>query len=373
MHNKEWETLGKNIQGVIDSAVNSRDFQKMNQNVRGAVDRAASTGSEIFRKAMGDISSGQQTGKKLYASTGGKMVAGVLAAAVGAPMSLLFLTALLGSTISQEPLAAILPVVIFALIMLAIGAWLTYQGIHLVEMVGRFKVYRRMIGQGTYCKVERLALHVGKNVDYVRRDLQRMIRKGFFLEGHLDDAQTALITSDETYRYYELSKQRMEQQKQQQAELRQAAGGHEPQVQEVLDRGEAFLAQIRTCNDNIPGQEISEKISRIELLVDRIFDRADAHPQIVPDLKKLMEYYLPMTVKLLTAYADMDALPVQGENTLSSKREIEETLDTLNFAFEKLLDSIFADTAMDVSSDISVLNTLLAQEGLTEDDISQIN
>ena len=147
---------------------------------------------------------------------------------------------------------------------------------------------------------------------------------------------------------------------------------HDPQVQEVLDRGNAFIAQIRACNDAIPGEEISEKISRMELIVCRIFERAEAHPEVVPDLKKLMDYYLPMTVKLLNAYADMDAQPVQGENIQASKKEIEATLDTLNLAFEKLLDDLFRDSAMDVSSDISVLNTLLAQEGLTEDGLSQV-
>ena len=75
-----------------------------------------------------------------------------------------------------------------------------------------------------------------------------------------------------------------------------------------------------------------------------------------------------MTVKLLDAYEEMDQQPVQGENIQASKKEIEDTLDTLNQAFEKLLDSAFQDTAWDVSSDISVLHTLLAQEGLTDDD-----
>ena len=86
------------------------------------------------------------------------------------------------------------------------------------------------------------------------------------------------------------------------------------------------------------------------------------------ELKKLMDYYLPMTIKLLNAYADMDRQPIQGETILASKQEIDATLDTLNLAFEKLLDSVFQDTAIDVSSDISVLHTLLAQEGLTGDD-----
>ena len=92
---------------------------------------------------------------------------------------------------------------------------------------------------------------------------------------------------------------------------------------------------------------------------------------LVPDLQKMMDYYLPMTVKLLDAYEEMDRQPIQGETIRSSKKEIEDTLDTLNEAFAKLLDSVFQDTAWDVSSDISVLHTMLAQEGLTGNDFSK--
>ena len=113
----------------------------------------------------------------------------------------------------------------------------------------------------------------------------------------------------------------------------------------------------------------NDTIVRMEMLVDRIFDRVEQKPDTVSDIRKLMDYYLPMTMKLLQAYEDLDAQPVQGENIISSKIEIEKTIDTLNVAFEKLLDDLFQDTAWDVSSDISVLNTMLAQEGLTEDEI----
>ena len=109
--------------------------------------------------------------------------------------------------------------------------------------------------------------------------------------------------------------------------------------------------------------EISAKISRIEMLVDRIFDRVEQNPASVSDLRRMMEYYLPTTVKLLEAYEDLDSQPVQGDRNYSSKKEIEKTLDTLNVAFEKLLDSLFQDTAWDVSSDISVLRQLLHRKG----------
>lgn len=140
-----------------------------------------------------------------------------------------------------------------------------------------------------------------------------------------------------------------------------------PEVKEVLEKGRNYLDRLRKSNDAIPGEEISAKILKWKNRGSD-FQRAKAHPEIIPDLKRMMDYYLPMTVKLLEAYEDMDSQPVQGETIRSSKKEIEDTLDTLNDAFAKLLDSVFQDTAWDVSSDISVLHTLLAQEGLKDSD-----
>ena len=152
----------------------------------------------------------------------------------------------------------------------------------------------------------------------------------------------------------------------------EAANAPDPRIREVLDKGGEFLKQLRKCNDDIPGEEVSNKIYHMELILSKIFQRAKEHPEVIPDLKKLMDYYLPMTVKLLNAYADMDAQPVQGANIENAKREIEGTLDTLSRAFEKLLDELFQDTALDVSSDITVLQTLLAQEGLTDDELTKL-
>jgi hypothetical protein len=56
---------------------------------------------------------------------------------------------------------------------------------------------------------------------------------------------------------------------------------------------------------------------------------------------------------------------MEGDNISRSKREIEETLDTLNDAFSQLFDDLYQDTSMDISSYISVLNTLLAKDGQT--------
>lgn len=210
-----------------------------------------------------------------------------------------------------------------------------------------------------------------------------MISKGWFRQGHMDGEKKCLILSNRAYEEYLQIETRRQQSKAEepvkkeektQENTKEKDAKNEkltPEVQKIIDQGDAFIRKIHECNEAIPGEEISAKISRMEMLVDRIFDRVEENPQSVSDIRKLMEYYLPTTIKLLEAYEQLDRQPVDGENIQTAKREIEATLDTLNTAFEKLLDDLFQDTMWDVSSDISVLNTMLAQEGLKEDGIKK--
>lgn len=395
-----WENLGDTISEIVDSAVNSHDFRKLNQTVTRAVNKAVNSSNEAFRAAseaanayarktayqpnknMYSSKLGSQTNHSvmerkeklpiLYRSTNGKMVGGILKTVWG---GILTAASSVGALVTAIACSVLPTGLLYGMCgVLGLGAcggiWLLNSGIRTIGRVNRFEKYVKALGQKTYCTLDKLARIVGKPTKFVRKELRSMIDQGYFLEGHLDQEEKNLITSDETYLHYQQSQQQYQQRMQEEKEKRAPTDANQSQIQEVLDRGNSFIREIRRCNDRIPGEEISGKIDRMEMIVRKIFDRAQAHPEIIPDLKKMMDYYLPMTVKLLNAYADMDEQPVQGMTIQSSKAEIEATLDTLNQAFEKLLDSVFKDTAMDVSSDISVLNTLLAQEGLTEDDIS---
>ena len=381
-YNQDWDDLGRNIQQIVDRAVNSRDYERLNQTIRQAVGKAVDLGTEAVRKAADSSARAAQSVKTntvrpaqnlpvLYGSTSGRHTAGVLKIVGGSVLSGFSLMLMIALMVLNWLL---FDIGLFPLAWGGIGAGglLIFSGIRNLGRVKRFKTYCKTLGQKTHCTLEALARSVGKSVKFVRREVGKMIDEGLFLQGHLDKEETRLITSDETYRYFEHSRLQLEQRRKEEAAAQAHKAARDPGLREVLDRGNAFVAQIRKCNDDIPGEEVSSKIDRMETIVRRIFRRAEEHPEIVPDLKKLMDYYLPMTVKLLNAYADMDAQPIQGENIQASKREIEGTLDTLNLAFEKLLDDLFADTAMDVSSDISVLNTMLAQEGLTEDELTRM-
>ena len=110
----------------------------------------------------------------------------------------------------------------------------------------------------------------------------------------------------------------------------------------------------------------------MENIITKIFAEVRANPSLASNLSMFMDYYLPTTTKLINAYAEMDAQPVQGGNIQSAKKEIENSLDTINDAYENLLDSFFKEQALDVATDISVMKTMMKQEGLTPDDLEEI-
>ena len=93
-----------------------------------------------------------------------------------------------------------------------------------------------------------------------------------------------------------------------------------------------------------------------------------AHPEKLPQIRKFMSYYLPTTLKLLRSYDELSRQGVSGQNITGTMEKVEGMMDTIVLAFEKQLDSLFGDQAMDISTDITVLDNMMAREGLTGGD-----
>lgn len=137
------------------------------------------------------------------------------------------------------------------------------------------------------------------------------------------------------------------------------------EVDKVVEEGTAYLRRLRKADEAIENEEISAAIVRMQEVSFRIFAYICDHPQKVGQIRKFMNYYLPTTLKLLDSYDRMSRQDVKGENITQSMTEIERIMQTIVLAFEKQLDALFQDEAMDISTDITVLESMLTQEGIS--------
>lgn len=261
------------------------------------------------------------------------------------------------------------------------SALMLWGGVRKLKFNGRFNRYLMAFGGKAYCSIRDMAIAVGKNESLVIKDIRKAVRKGLLRQAHLDDKKTCLILTDEMYKTYtetqlnakklELEEKQQIQKEEEAASNRKQLSAEEAAVQSVIEEGGRYIRQIKEANDAIASPEVSEQLNRLETIITKIFGHIQKNPQALPETRKFIEYYMPTTLKLVNAYKEFDAQPIQGENIIKSKKEIESTLDTINEAFVNLFDSLFEDVAMDISTDISVLQTMLAQEGLTGRDFDK--
>ena len=147
----------------------------------------------------------------------------------------------------------------------------------------------------------------------------------------------------------------------------QPASTGNPELDKIIRDGALAVEEMKRLDENIEDEKISQAIRKLEQTSQAIFQQVREAPEKLPQIRKFMDYYLPTTLKLLNAYDRMSSVGVGGENIDSTKERVEAIMDTIVAAFDKQLDGLFGAEALDVSADITVLETMLAREGLAGD------
>ena len=140
-----------------------------------------------------------------------------------------------------------------------------------------------------------------------------------------------------------------------------------PELDKMIRDGALAVEEMKRLDENIEDEKISQAIRKLEQTSQAIFQQVREAPEKLPQIRRFMDYYLPTTLKLLNAYDRMSSVGVGGENIDSTKERVEAIMDTIVAAFDKQLDGLFGAEALDVSADITVLETMLAREGLAGD------
>ena len=230
----------------------------------------------------------------------------------------------------------------------------------------RFARIRSVIGKNDSYNLVKLASVSGTSIRQTRRDVQKLIDRGEFGKtAYIDlgtdnfmrtpDAKPDTAVYDYKKSYGNIfSKKKTD------------SSEEDLGMKTDNDDFRSIIREIRRLNDEIKDEAVSERIFKIEEYTKTIFDYVSEHPEAMPRIRSFMNYYLPTTLKLLESYSRIEKVGVAGENMKKSKENIESTLDTLEVAFRMQIDDLFRAESIDISSDISVLETMISKDGLTE-------
>ena len=210
----------------------------------------------------------------------------------------------------------------------------------------RYAKYQAIAGKKPTVTISQLATAANVSPRRVENDLEQMVQKGFWgKEAYLDLGQGVLV------RTFEAAE-----------DLEQAQKKAQPIPEETQEGYSGQLRDIRYANDRIADPVISAKIDRLEDLAGKIFRIVEEEPAKKAKASTFLNYYLPTTQKLLDSYADFEESGVSGENVSQAKQRIASTMDNIVAGFERQLDQLYQSDAMDVDSDIRVMEQMLRRD-----------
>lgn len=230
----------------------------------------------------------------------------------------------------------------------------------------RRKRYLAGMGQQTSVPLERLSEVVQRPVPFVKKDLARMIRKGWLPNAYLDEEENRFFLNAAEYR--ELQRSQEEERRAQEARRQQEQ--QDPasaELRATLEQGNQFLRVLGEHAAAAADEpNLQQELLRMQSQAREILDWVEDHPNSAGKVRRLVRYYMPTTLKLLKTYDDVK--DQKGDVAGSIRLEITGILHTVNRAFENLRDDLLSDAALDVSTEISAMQAMLAQDGLSEDD-----
>lgn len=246
---------------------------------------------------------------------------------------------------------------------------LALQGYRIRKRTERFNKYSDILRGKNYSEISKLADVVSKKSKYVLKDLENMMDLDMFKEGHISDDKSYFILGNEIYEEYLNSlKSYAERKNEVTVSSSTSESSQKSELSLVIENSENYVSEIESINYALHDNNICTKLTEMADVTRNIINTVKKNPDKLPLVKKFFNHYLPISLKLINSYKELDDQTIEVENIRKAKIEIQKSIDLINTAFKKLLDNLFEDVVLDVSSDISVLETLFNQEGLTEDD-----
>lgn len=241
-----------------------------------------------------------------------------------------------------SPAEILVPAGISALL----AAFPLWKGFSKRKLEKLYDRYRSVVGSSPRVRLETLAALTHRSYGEAVKDVSDMVERGYFGSEAVFDSKKGVLIVDP------------DAPEEEEAPVSSAPVGDEP-----TESYEAMLLELRLLNERIEDEEMSNRIYRIEAVAKATFLAVREKPEKQSQIQRFMDYYLPTTIKLLSAYADFEKQTVEGENIRKSKENIERMTQTLSEAFEKQFDSLFKAESLDINAEIRTMDSLLRQDG----------
>ena len=119
----------------------------------------------------------------------------------------------------------------------------------------------------------------------------------------------------------------------------------------------------------IEDKEIQMNLNEINDSVNKIIKTIEKNPEKEKKLKNFFDYYLPVTVKLVDRFDEIENQKLSSSDTKKFYATTSKTISEINDVFKKFLNNLYESDMLDANVEMKVLNSMLKSDGLDKNSL----
>jgi len=138
---------------------------------------------------------------------------------------------------------------------------------------------------------------------------------------------------------------------------------------ETLEEAKKQNKHILDTIPKLENDELKKTLNEINDSVNKIIKTIEKNPEKEKKLKNFFDYYLPVTVKLVDRYDEIENQKIVSNDTKKFNTNTLDTINEINDVFKKFLNNLYQSDMTDANVEIKVLNSMLKADGLDKNEL----
>ena len=139
---------------------------------------------------------------------------------------------------------------------------------------------------------------------------------------------------------------------------------------QVLENAKKENKHILDSIPKLENDELKKTLNEINDTVNKIIKTIEKNPERESKIKNFFDYYLPVTVKLVDRYDEIENQKISSSDNKKFNENTLKTLNEINDVFKKFLNNLYQSDMIDTNVEIKVLNSMLKSDGLDKNELN---
>lgn len=240
---------------------------------------------------------------------------------------------------------------------LLIGGWTWWNQKQKLNRIDRFYLYANALKNNEFLTIEQLAQLAAQNKESTETDIRSMISHGLFEQVYFDASHHVVYKNYSAYQKSSLPPTPKEE---------NAENAYPKEIQDFMEQMNAYRNHILSLSNQIKDTDIDQECKKMVIILTNMETYVTNHFDVLPKTNRMMKYYLPTAIKLLGNYQELEAGHIHLGTNDTTIQDIERALNQLNEGILNIYQDMCQDASMDIHADISVLESMLQQDGLKD-------